>query len=201
MGLAGLVVLFTLGAQPARADTITVGGVSYTFSSMVDGSDPSNVYDVILTIDTTKAMASGTLSSFAVQFTGATNVAIESVSDNAGVWSAPRTGPNSANGCMSNPGNHWCASTATGLTVTAGGSNNGVYAFVFDVTMPNGTPLPLGAGIQAFQGQKGLAISVSNVNIPEPDSIVLLGSGLVVLMGLFVIRRRKFVAGDNPVAG
>lgn len=189
LSLASLAVLLTLGTTLVKADTI-MGGVSYAFWSSPDGSDPANVYDVILTIDTTNATANGTLSSFSVQFTGATDVTFESISDSAGgltSWTALAQGTNTGSACNSTPSNWWCTSTTSGFTITPGGSGNGVYTFVFDVTMPNGTPLPTLAGIKAFQ-KSGLSIS-SDVAIPEPATAALLGCGLVGLAGLVRWRR------------
>jgi len=172
-------------AAPAMADTITQGGISYTLTpGEVDGG---GVFDVVLVIDTTGATSSGTLSSFAVQFTGATLVTLETSPVG---WSVLGTGPSSQNGCQLNPGNFWC-SAGPGITVPGG-----VYTFVFDVTMPNGTPLPTDSHIQAFQGQGGLAISEdlgigNGTSVPEPGSMALLSIGLFGLVGLGFARRHE----------
>ena len=132
--LAGI---FALASTTLQADTIIQGGVSYTFTA--GEADGGGVFDEILSIDTTGATVSGTLSSFSVQFTGASNVVLESVSSNAGSWSVLGKGPNTANGCNINgSGNHWCASGST-ITMTKGGADDSIYNFVFDVTMPSGT--------------------------------------------------------------
>jgi PEP-CTERM motif len=184
--VAGLLAVWC--AAPAMADTITQGGISYTLTAgEVDGG---GVFDAVLVIDTTGATSSGTLSSFAVQFTGATLVTLETFP--AG-WSVLGTGPSSSNGCQLNPGNAWCLG-GPGITVPGG-----VYTFVFDVTMPVGTPLPTDSHIQAFQGQGGLAISEglgigtggNGTSVPEPGSMGLLSTGLLGLVGLGFARRRE----------
>lgn len=175
-----LVAMVVLANRSTKADTISAGGVSYTFTSV--GTDSPNVFDVMLHIDTT-AGVSGTLSSFSVQFTGATSVSLESSPSNA--WSVQGQGPNNPSGCNINgSANLWCSS---GPAISVPGSS---YDFVFDVTMPGGTPLPTTTHIQAFQGQGALAIS-SDVGIgaPEPSSLAMLGFGLISLVGF---GRRRF---------
>src|SRR5256885_15140673 len=64
-----LLALVSFGfATTAKADTTSAGGVSYTFTSA--GSDGSGGFLVSMTVDTTGATANGTMTSFAVQFTG-----------------------------------------------------------------------------------------------------------------------------------
>ena len=85
--LTALVAMASFGfAGVAMADSTSAGGVSYTFTN--DGSDGSGGFLVTMSVDTTGATASGAMTSFAVQFTGATNVSLFSVSANAGSWAS-----------------------------------------------------------------------------------------------------------------
>jgi hypothetical protein len=173
-------------AGVAKADTVSAGGVSYTFTN--EGGDGSGGFLVQMVVDTTGATSTGNFNSFAVQFTGASNVSFQSISSNAGTWSAMVQGNNGGGSCNPGQANFWCSNhTGTALAVPGG-----VYTFVFDVTGVSGAPTT--THIQTFQGQGGLAISQDDgisgppTSTPEPASLLLLGLGLA---GAPFLKRRK----------
>ncbi len=182
-----LLALASFGfASNAQADSTSAGGVVYTFTS--DGSDGSGGFLVTMTVDTTGATASGTLSSFAVQFTGATNVSLSSVSANAGTWAAMIQGNNGGNTCTAGNSNFWCSTGTPGIGITSGGPGD-VFTFVFDVTGVGTAPTT--THIQTMQGEGALAISNDvgvGVSTPEPTSMLLLSLGLA---GLPFLRRKR----------
>jgi hypothetical protein len=210
--VVGLAIL--LGVGLAHADTITDNtlDVQYTLTSdfVNEGGD---TYDVTLVVSTTSFMGSrgatsGFLQAVALQFkTGShtpTSVTLDQAPGGVADWSAVGTpGGTDSTGCNGKGASSGDVCFAN-LSANTAGAVPGTLKFIFDVTMPGTDALTAASDIKAvynitssgsgtFLGQTSKAITIQTGPqevVPEPSSLTLLGSGMLVLI---VVSRRRLV--------
>lgn len=171
----------------------------YSGSALSDSDPLHETFRIMLDIDTNTYSGGGSyLDQVAVKVSSAvTGFSLFDAPGGAGNWTLISGGIN-ANGCSGSGGGFFCAdglaNGGKGVAVTTGNGVGTDLSFVFDVTVDNGT---LFTGIDQASikaryvdgsGNKKGALLSENITlqreVPEPSSLLLLGSGLTCI-GLF----------------
>jgi hypothetical protein len=201
--LACLCVFGLLTAGGAKADTIGPTGCSSCFGSaytLTYSTVNANTFDIFLTVDATQSTSGDFLKAVALKVTSGPD--LSSVTWLAGPTGFPsyELGGTDSGGCKSNSHNGFFCDpySGSGKGVPVGASGD-IYNFEWQVVLASASDLLTGTGANAasvkavyvdgngrFKAQTSEDITLSPTPVvPEPPSLLLLGSGLLILAGAF----------------
>lgn len=159
----------------------------------------TQTFDIILTLDTSATTAGPLIPAVAIKVAPSATGALDSAPAIVGGWTEIDGGLN-ASGCNGAGSGFVCAEA--NIFANAPTVPDGIYQWVFDVTVPTGTLLTglNAAHVKALYGEiestgafKSNGITSADITLqktPEPGTILLFGSGLLGL-GAKLRRRRK----------
>ena len=211
LGLGALALV----ATPSYADSIggpgstcgTCQGATYTLQQSVESSSGGNTtFDITYTIDTSTYTGGGAfIDAVAVKVSSSvpsSTTTLDSAPGGIAAWTVVDGGIN-AGGCDGSGSGFECADTTPSLVAAVGGT----LVWVFDITIPTADLItsPLGASIKARyvdnNDAKVGALVSEDINlqtgggspppppVPEPASLMLLGSGLLALSSKRIFRK------------
>lgn len=199
-----LLFLGVATCQFAKASTVTDAGSSFTLS--YSGTSNPNAFDVFLTVNTTGFTGSHSddLNAVALQLVPLTSdiTSVSLLSEPSTFGSTIKGDDLGTSGCLSSGGGGFFCSESSGNGVPVGSSGD-IYNFEWLLTVSSPANLITGsnlAEVEAFYLDPGWCgdydkvtkdpITLSqNSPVPEPSSLLLLGTGFAGLAGLLWRKR------------
>jgi hypothetical protein len=198
--IAVLCVFALVAAVGARADTIGPTNCSSCFGSaytLTYTTVSPNTFDIFLNIDATGSTSGDFLKAVAVKVSAKDPSTVTWLAGPTGFSSVQSGGTNSG-GCDSNGAGFFCDPySGSGHGVPVGASGD-IYNFEWQVMLASASDLFTGmdeASIKAVyvdgkgkfkaQTSEGITLDPATPVVPEPPSLLLLGTGLLILAGAF----------------